>query len=422
MHKSPHVRWRRDRGYWEVVTPGGKREKLGPTDADRERGEKIAAIVGEKLADEEPQMSARDARRALERRLKTPRGPRSPLPADECLDEWFRLNSSTMSDGYEELAEGLIRLHLVPFFGKRDLRTMDESDAIAFATYITTRGKRREVVGKNGKVEVVESGLSVSRARAGLTIMRTLCRTHRRALGGFNPFLGFDSALNRMEAKHATRVIERDAWTQEELHGILLLARLHEPWLYPMIVHASHTGARIGETVAQLWTGIDFARSEVRITGQMRKRREGLTKERGRRAKIIPMWAAGPLLREVLEERAAKRGITEPWKTPTLVFFEPDGRTPIDQRGSLRTAWDRLRARMVERKIRPLVWHCFRHTFITHAIEARVSAKRVGEMVGHSSTFITDQYAHAMPQPPEGVGWLEAPPTTGLRPLSGVKP
>ena len=65
-------------------------------------------------------------------------------------------------------------------------------------------------------------------------------------------------------------------------------------------------------------------------------------------------------------------------------------------------AWEQLRRRF-GKKARPLNWHSTRHTFITWALEAGHSPKRVSQWVGASTTVIHSRYEHAVPDQGENM-------------------
>jgi integrase len=379
-------RFRPERETWEVIIrrPGEKkpeRVKIGPG----KEGEQQAIAFAARFNENE-----------LGAQRFTARTERDPLPIDVLLRDWLAARGRAMSKGYRKLADGHVRNHLVPFFGARDLRTTTEDDVVRYATFI------------------LDTGLSTAVAQHGLSILRRLCKLHARQIGGHNPFLGLEAELKKMRRGRTKRASERDAWTLQELLGIFELAREHEPWLYDKVIVASHTGCRKGELFGLRWVDVDFGRNQVAITGQIQDGEEELVKENDDQPKRIPMWAFGPELRRVLEELAEKRGVREPWREPGLVFLDDDG-DPLRPDGYFRGAWKRLQERMVEAKIRPLTWHCFRHTFVTHLLEAGTSPKKVGEWVGHSTTYITEKYAHALPNAREGRGVLDVAKVTPLR-------
>ncbi len=92
-------------------------------------------------------------------------------------------------------------------------------------------------------------------------------------------------------------------------------------------------------------------------------------------------------LRE-LQRRAA------PWSPELSVCPAPSG-GHWDENNFAR-AWRRLRNRCPD--VRPLSFHCTRHTFATLALEAGRSVKWLAEVLGHADPTITlKTYAHVLP-------------------------
>lgn len=388
-----HARYLKSRQVWEVVYSDHERRRHRKSFGRGEQARKAAEETARAHNDREASRSAFFSH-----------GPGDRLPVDRVCREWFCAYRETFSRGYEALARGLIENHIAPYFGALDLREIRERHVLGFATHVVTRG-RRTIDPDTGAA--TESGLSVSVAKSALTILRRVSQMHvNEGLLDRNHLVGFGRLLSKIEKRRSKGVRKRGSWTVEELRGILELAREHEPALYPAVVFASHTGARRGELLGIRWSSIDFARGVVTISEQLGENGEGAAlKEGHERVVRVPMGAAGPLLREVLEDLARKRILREPWAPPELVF----------PRLALRSSWERLRARFPERGIRPMDWHSFRATFITLALThggprgVGNSIKVVSEWVGHSSTYITEHYAHVLPEADVGLGFLEEP-------------
>ena len=64
------------------------------------------------------------------------------------------------------------------------------------------------------------------------------------------------------------------------------------------------------------------------------------------------------------------------------------------------------------RGVRPLPFHCTRHSFITWSLEAGHSVKRVSECVGASVAVIEKNYSHAIPAGGEDLEFL---PSSGIK-------
>ena len=55
--------------------------------------------------------------------------------------------------------------------------------------------------------------------------------------------------------------------------------------------------------------------------------------------------------------------------------------------------------------IRPLKFHCTKHTFVTWALEAGKPSTRVAYWVGTSVRVIEDTYRHVLPHDDEGMSF-----------------
>ncbi|MDQ1678072.1 MAG: hypothetical protein QOC93_3216 [Actinomycetota bacterium] len=140
------------------------------------------------------------------------------------------------------------------------------------------------------------------------------------------------------------------------------------------------TGARIGETLAVLWSEVDLERETVEITstvirvkgvGLLRKR----TKSRaGQRVLPLPSWAVAMLRRRFVENPR----LDEP------VF--------PDDRGGFRDRSNVQRDLREARGTKDLAWvtsHSFRKTTATILDEAGLSSRLVADQLGHARPSMT---------------------------------
>ena len=366
------ARKRPDTGAWEVAYH--YRDEQGRHRRKRKGFGKDGQLEAERFA---AAIEARNSGRGF-------RQPSDPHPLDRVLPEFVAVYRETWSRSYEQTAVGMIRNHLVPYFGDRELRDVTERDALAFAA---------AVLGKGCSPHVVRNCLSL--LRRVMNVNTGPGRPLRE-----NPLRDVGRICRSIEQRHETEVRQVDAWTLPELWRVLELAREHEPSIYPLLVFLSHTGARRGEALGLRWPAVDFERRLVTF-------REAVvhghrTTPKSGKARSVPLDAAGPLLLEVLGEIAAQRRTSEPWKAPELVFPGPTGK-PLDE-GKLGRVWRRLSERFSDARVRPLRLHDFRHTFATHALQAGASVKQVQLWLGHQSAELTMRvYAHVIPeQAPKG--------------------
>ena len=95
-----------------------------------------------------------------------------------------------------------------------------------------------------------------------------------------------------------------------------------------------------------------------------------------------------------------------PWDEPGSVFLSPHGMRR-DERNFAR-AFNRLRTKAHKtQNVRPLHFHCARHTFASWALEGGRSIKWVQTMLGHASAELTLRtYSHLMPSVDEDLDFL----------------
>jgi hypothetical protein len=102
-----------ERGAWWVFTHyerKRKKRRVGATAAHKREAERWRA------------------RSTLRWRLAPSNPKPRALPFGPHLRDWHRRHSVTFKPRYQETSLGLVEHHLVPFFGKKDLREIGEAD------------------------------------------------------------------------------------------------------------------------------------------------------------------------------------------------------------------------------------------------------------------------------------------------------
>ena len=165
---------------------------------------------------------------------------------------------------------------------------------------------------------------------------------------------------------------------------------------------AFQTGARRGELLALRWEDIDFSARQIQIRralvrGELKVPKSG-------KARRIPLPGdLAELFNTMAETRQLREGITE----PEWVFQAPQ--SGFWDESNFAHAW-RLRtkaAKNEDRKVRPLPFHCTRHTFATLALQAGRSVKWLADALGHADPGVALRtYAHAMPTTDEDLDFL----------------
>ena len=169
-------------------------------------------------------------------------------------------------------------------------------------------------------------------------------------------------------------------WLTEEEAGRLIREASKEgrksPHLADFIRLALYSGCRKGELLGLTWERVDFNLGHIRFEGEN-------TKNSKRR--IVPM---NKVVRSVLESRLKFRNehcSTSPW-----VFAHENGERVKYMQGGFRAACQRA-------GISDFRVHDLRHTCASWLVSSGVPLFDVSKLLGHSSTEMTERYAHLAP-------------------------
>jgi len=222
-----------------------------------------------------------------------------------------------------------------------DLRSLTREDVIRFAD------------------DRMKAGLAPRTVETALSLLRRVCTLHLEAgLIDENPALGSGKVVARVARRFEHTARDIDAWTHDEASGLLDEAKEREPSIYAPLLCALHTGMRRGEVLGLVWEDVSNDRIRLRralVRGHMTTTKSGKTRE-------IPISFA---LRETLDQL---RDDLSPWAEPGHVFLSPFGMR-WDERNFAR-AFNRLRTKAHKaRNVRPLHFHCARHTFAIESAE-----------------------------------------------------
>jgi integrase len=354
-----------DRGAWWVFTHyQGKRKKkrVGPTKANKREAEQIATKINAALALGTFTAGAEDSK---------------PLPCDRELRRWHATYAVTMKPTYQALTSSVIKNHLIPHFGSKDLREIRDADLL---DYIRAR---------------MAAGLSPDTTRNGLSVLRrVLTLLERDGLVKRNPASNIGELIRRVDRASATEVTEVEHWTRKEVGQLLETARLHEPRLAPLLSVLFSTGMRRGEALGLQWSDIDFDRSRISIRRSITN--AGLSTPKSGSGRIVGMTAGlAEELFDVLTSRRREQ-LSRGWpEIPPWVFCSETGTSPNPS--NVERVWRRVRRRAQKLGVRSLKLHCARHTWATFALHAGRNIRWVADQLGHADPALTLRvYAHAM--------------------------
>lgn len=145
---------------------------------------------------------------------------------------------------------------------------------------------------------------------------------------------------------------------------------------------AFYGGPRMGELQALQVEAVDLAAGRIQIE-QSWDKREGFIPTKGLERRTTPVPA---VLRDYLDEHLLRTK-----RERGFVFGESEDR-PFN--------YDKMHRRsqkaFEEARLPPITLHQARHTFVTVMFEAGLSLERIGDYVGHSSTYMTERYRHLL--------------------------
>ena len=368
------VQWMRD-SWWVITHYEGKRKKrrVGATAAHKREAEEMARKINGALA-----LGTFAPDREREK----------ALPCDAELRRWHTTYSPTMKPSYEIEAARIIRVHLVPFFGGKDVREIREEDLLRF---VRTK---------------LDAGLAPKTIRNALQVLgRVLNLLHRDRVLAYSPATNLGELLRKVDRSIARETTTADGWSREEVETLLAVAREHEPRFRPALATLFYTGLRRGEVLGLQWADVDFERGRVHIR-RAYVRRQVTTPKSGRGRQVVMASPLAELLLDVLATRR-RETLAFGWpETPPWVFPSETG-GPLDQ-DNFERSWRRVRRRAQALGVRPLRLHCTRHTWASLALASGKSVRWVADQLGHADPALTLRvYAHAMREEESDLSFLE---------------
>lgn len=310
-----------------------------------------------------------------------------PLPCDQALRGWIATYAAELSPSTEETHRGGIEKHLVPFFGSRDLRTITRDDIRAFT------------------IDRFEAGLSAATIKNALSALRRVYTLHVEAGQlDVNPATRCGELVAKIGRRFEGQgVREVDAWTRVEAAVLLRVAREREKAVYPVLLAGLCTGMRRGELLALRWEHIQPEGVRVRdalVSGKIKTPKSD-------RARTI---SYSPEMLDLLDDLRATRGDREGhWSEAEYVFTNSNGKRWDEN--NFGRSWRRLRTRCVDDDgkalVRPLSFHCCRHTFASWSLEAGKSIVWLQHALGHASPDTTlRRYSHWVKADVEDMSFL----------------
>jgi integrase len=373
---------RGSRGWWIRIYTDGKKvpRKVGPPG---EVGEAKAIAVCKNLNERNEQQAIWSA------------SPLEPLPVARLVESWRTTHAPLLTRRTRATNRARSQRLIDSAIGQKDVRDLNIVDCQAFAATILKENRNQ----KKGATSPPKK-LSGSLASGCLSILRRVVNLAVESkLIDSNPVPG----LGKLITSLAKTVGSTDAWTLEEATHIRELAKQHGPrGLYVALCIAFATGARRGEILALEWERIDFSRRQIHYWQAMEL--GGGTKDPKSKAdRYTPMTnGLAELLKEEYERQ--RRDTLKGKGQPKWVILSPEGLFWFERNFS--RSYERLQRRFGT-EARQLKFHSTRHSFITWALTAGRSPKKVSKWVGATTQVIHNTYEHALPDSEDSMEFAE---------------
>jgi len=155
---------------------------------------------------------------------------------------------------------------------------------------------------------------------------------------------------------------------------------------------ALHTGARISEVLGLQWANVDMKTGQLRITGQLERKKPGTalarkntTKNHKARVTYLPPFVLEYLQDEKRRQAEHRLKAGPLWDNPAgLIFTREDG-SPLPH-STIDYAFNRIAETIGHPEY---TLHTLRKTYITNEEHAGTDIKTISDIVGHSTTQIT---------------------------------
>lgn len=279
--------------------------------------------------------------------------------------------------------EVLFRVYLCPAFGAKKVKELRQLDLIEAYAHWSSEGREgRKISGRT-----VLHAHNLLRGVLNWAVRLELVKRNVAAL------------VDRDDLPKAEKPESR-ALTEAELQRVLEEARSpsrrarergtlgSQPWFYPAVFFASHTGARCGEVLALRWSDLDLGTRSVTIRRSLCKTRYGMVFKEPKNGKARTITLPDGLV-SVLEAHRArqaqeKRALGNAYKDGDLVFCHCDGE-PITPNSFGATFYELVKRTGVTR----VRLHDLRDTHASLLAKHGVPLEVISQRLGHSNIAIT---------------------------------
>ena len=291
--------------------------------------------------------------------------------------------------------KGLLKLHILPFFGSKPLDTITRDDVKRFFSELALK----QVQPKSKKPERIDperKTLAANSLQNALICLRVIFQSAvEDGLIAQNPA----SKVGRFLPKDSER-FEAVFLSRKELEGFLGSIKALSPEYHPLFLTFARTGLRLGEALALRWGDIQFGQDASDPNRYLWIRRNYtagrfVTPKSGKARRVDMSQQLRTVLLELREQRLLDAMLKGDSPISDDLVFPSAAGAVLDPSNLHKRV---LLPAIQHAGLRRFRIHDLRHTFASLLIQDGASLAYVKEQLGHSTIAITvDLYGHLVP-------------------------
>ncbi|MDH5499254.1 MAG: site-specific integrase [Nitrospira sp.] len=293
------------------------------------------------------------------------------IPASSTMTEyaehWKRLIAQTVKSRTLARYSEMMRLHVLPQFGKLRVRELNRGQLKLFLTEKLSLGLQKRTV---------RNIQAVIRVMLNAAVEDGLIAT--------NPAAKLGRAL-KLTVSKTTRQEEIKAMTKVQRQHFLATVLQHAPRYYPLFFVLAGTGERLGEALALQDSDLDLNAQTIRIARAFAEDGTLDTPKSGHGRTVDLSQALTAVLARHLTTLKHDR-LKHGWTDQTPWLFVTQNGTPLDPANVRRAMTSVLKKAKLPLHFTP---HCLRHTYASILLSEGVPAPYVQEQLGHATIELT---------------------------------
>ena len=280
--------------------------------------------------------------------------------ANEYL-EWYQKRRKESS--YYKI-ESIVRVHLIPYFGKKELKDIRKREIIKFQDML------------------IDSKAKASHVKK---IHTTLSAIFKFAIKNEYTNENPASVVGNVDLKEEKHV---NYWTLEEFKAFIKC--VDDDLYYALFMTLYYSGMRKGELLALTWADVDFNTNLINIDKTEYNRKVTTTKTAASKRKVLMPKFVMDLIKKLKFARAVKFQV-EPALTH-VVFGE------IKDSISTSTLDRKFEKYVADAEVKKIRIHDFRHSHASYLINKGAIVSMIASRLGHADVATTlNTYSHLYP-------------------------